>query len=100
VQYETVSTGTTAHAESVKITFDPMKITYGRLLQIYFSVAHDPTELNRQGPDAVPNIGRRSSRHLLSRLGLRKPTSPSSTIRMHSTPRLSPHRAWPNLLPG
>jgi peptide-methionine (S)-S-oxide reductase len=51
-QYETVSTGTTAHAESVKITFDPRKITYGRLLQIYFSVAHDPTELNRQGPDA------------------------------------------------
>ena len=51
VQYETVSTGTTAHAESVKITFDPGKITYGRLLQIYFSVAHDPTELNRQGPD-------------------------------------------------
>ena len=51
-QYETVSTGTTAHAESVKITFDPGKITYGRLLQIYFSVAHDPTELNRQGPDA------------------------------------------------
>jgi peptide-methionine (S)-S-oxide reductase len=51
-QYETVSTGTTAHAESVKITFDPRKITYGRLLQIYFSVAHDPTELNRQGPEA------------------------------------------------
>ena len=51
-QYETVSTGTTAHAEFVKITFDPRKITYGRLLQIYFSVAHDPTELNRQGPDA------------------------------------------------
>jgi peptide-methionine (S)-S-oxide reductase len=50
-QYETVSTGTTGHAESVRITFDPRKITYGRLLQIYFSVAHDPTELNRQGPD-------------------------------------------------
>ena len=50
-QYETVSTGTTGHAESVRITFDPHKITYGRILQIYFSVAHDPTELNRQGPD-------------------------------------------------
>ncbi len=49
--YETVSTGTTGHAESVQITFDPRKITYGRILQIYFSVAHDPTELNRQGPD-------------------------------------------------
>jgi peptide-methionine (S)-S-oxide reductase len=49
--YDTVSTGTTGHAESVQITFDPRKISYGRLLQIYFSVAHDPTELNRQGPD-------------------------------------------------
>jgi peptide-methionine (S)-S-oxide reductase len=51
-QYEMVSTGTTGHAESVKITFDPKKITYGRILQIYFSVAHDPTEVNRQGPDS------------------------------------------------
>src|SRR3954471_6513651 len=50
-EYETVSTGTTGHAESVQITFDPRQISYGRLLQIFFSVAHDPTELNRQGPD-------------------------------------------------
>jgi peptide-methionine (S)-S-oxide reductase len=50
-EYETVSGGTTGHAESVKVTYDPRQITYGRLLQIYFSVAHDPTELNRQGPD-------------------------------------------------
>jgi peptide-methionine (S)-S-oxide reductase len=50
-EYETVSTGTTGHAESVQITFDPGTISYGHLLQIYFSVAHDPTELNRQGPD-------------------------------------------------
>ena len=49
--YQMVSNGTTGHAESVQITFDPHRITYGRLLQIYFSVAHDPTELNRQGPD-------------------------------------------------
>ena len=50
-QYHTVSGGETGHAESVRITFDPHRITYGRILQIYFSVAHDPTELNRQGPD-------------------------------------------------
>lgn len=50
-QYERVSAGTTGHAESVQVTFDPRAITYGRVLQIYFSVVHDPTELNRQGPD-------------------------------------------------
>ncbi len=50
-QYATVSSGTTGHAEAVHIVFDPSKISYGRLLQIYFSVAHDPTEINRQGPD-------------------------------------------------
>jgi len=50
-RYETVSTGTTGHAESVRITFDPRRISYGRILQIFFSVAHDPTELDRQGPD-------------------------------------------------
>jgi peptide-methionine (S)-S-oxide reductase len=49
--YEMTSSGETGHAESVQITFDPRKITYGRILQVYFSVAHDPTELNRQGPD-------------------------------------------------
>jgi peptide-methionine (S)-S-oxide reductase len=49
--YEMTSNGNTGHAESVQITYDPRKITYGRILQIYFSVAHDPTELNRQGPD-------------------------------------------------
>jgi len=49
--YETVSGGTTGHAESVRVTFDPRRISYGRILQIYFSVAHDPTELDHQGPD-------------------------------------------------
>jgi peptide-methionine (S)-S-oxide reductase len=50
--YETVSTGTTGHAESVQITYNPSQITYGQLLKVYFAVAHDPTELNRQGPDS------------------------------------------------
>jgi peptide-methionine (S)-S-oxide reductase len=49
--YEMVGSGRTGHAESVRITYDPGTITYGRLLQIFFSVAHDPTQLNRQGPD-------------------------------------------------
>lgn len=50
-QYETVGTGRTGHAESVEIVYDPSVITYGQLLRVFFSVAHDPTELNRQGPD-------------------------------------------------
>ncbi len=49
--YEDVSSGTTGHAETVEVVFNPAKVSYGRLLQIYFSVAHDPTQLNRQGPD-------------------------------------------------
>jgi peptide-methionine (S)-S-oxide reductase len=49
--YEVVSTGTTGHAESVQIAYDPAQISYGTLLKVFFSVAHDPTELNRQGPD-------------------------------------------------
>lgn len=50
-EYEVVSTGETGHAESVKIVYDPSQITYGQLLRVFFSVAHDPTQLNRQGPD-------------------------------------------------
>jgi len=50
-RYDSVETGRTGHAESVRITFDPHRILYGQILQVYFSVAHDPTELNRQGPD-------------------------------------------------
>jgi peptide-methionine (S)-S-oxide reductase len=51
-EYELVSTGDTGHAESVKITYDPSQITYGQLLRVFFSVATDPTQLNRQGPDS------------------------------------------------
>ncbi|HEX3672821.1 MAG TPA: peptide-methionine (S)-S-oxide reductase MsrA [Rhizomicrobium sp.] len=53
--YETVSEGNTGHAESVQITFDPRQVTFGELLRVYFSVATDPTELNRQGPDSGTN---------------------------------------------
>jgi peptide-methionine (S)-S-oxide reductase len=51
-EYEIVSTGETGHAESVQIVYDPSQITYGELLRVFFSVAHDPTQLNRQGPDS------------------------------------------------
>jgi len=53
--YEMVGTERTGHAESVEITFDPRKISYGQILRLYFSVAHDPTELDRQGPDTGPS---------------------------------------------
>jgi len=51
-QYEVVSTGGTGHAESVQVTFDPNVVSYGEILQVFFAVAHDPTQLNRQGPDS------------------------------------------------
>ena len=50
--YETIGSGRTGHAESVEVTFDPRQVSYGQLLQVFFSVAHDPTQLNRQGPDS------------------------------------------------
>jgi peptide-methionine (S)-S-oxide reductase len=56
--YDTVSSSRTGHAESVQITFDPKQISYGKILQVYFSVAHNPTELNYQGPDHGPQYRR------------------------------------------
>lgn len=53
-QYYTVASGRTGHAESVRVKYDPSQITYGQLLKVFFAVAHDPTELNRQGPDVGP----------------------------------------------
>src|SRR5947209_7586989 len=53
-QYEKVGQGSTGHAEAVRITYDPRKVSLGKLMQVYFSVVHDPTELNRQGPDVGP----------------------------------------------
>src|SRR5690348_17404085 len=53
--YDKVSSEETGHAEAVKVTFDPSKVSYAQLLQVYFTVAHDPTEVNRQGPDTGPS---------------------------------------------
>lgn len=53
-QYETVGTGTTGHAESVRLTYDPQQVTFGQLLQVFFGVVHDPTQVDRQGPDTGP----------------------------------------------
>ena len=53
--YDTVSSETTGHAESVRITYDPTQVTYGQLLRVFFAVVQDPTELNRQGPDVGPS---------------------------------------------
>jgi len=53
--YDQVSTETTRHAEAIRITYDPARVSYATLLRVYFSIAHDPTELNRQGPDSGPS---------------------------------------------
>ena len=75
--YELVSTGTTGHAESVQITFDPKQISYGEILRIFFSVATDPTQVNRQFPDEGRNTDRRSSTAMWARRPSPSTTSPN-----------------------
>ena len=88
--YNMVSAGTTGHAETVRITFDPRQISYGRILQVFFSVAHDPTQLNRQGRTPARNIARPSSPRTPSRRRSPRRISISSTRPACSTRRSSP----------
>jgi peptide-methionine (S)-S-oxide reductase len=87
--YGQVSTETTGHAESVQITFDPQKVSYGQILRVFFSVAHDPTQLNRQVPIAARAIARKSSMRARLRSTSRAPISPSSARSMPSASRSS-----------
>jgi peptide-methionine (S)-S-oxide reductase len=80
-QYEAVSRGATGHAESVQVTYDPARISYAELLQLFFTVAHDPTQLDRQGPDVGPSTGRRSSTRPRRRSRARRHTSTNSPRR-------------------
>ena len=82
--YDMTSSGTTGHAESVQITYDPRKITYGRILQVYFSVAHDPTEFNRQGPDDGTQYRSTIFPMTDEQAQSRRPMSPSSIPRTRS----------------
>ena len=86
--YDQVTTETTGHAESVEVVYDPSKITYGQLLRIFFSVVHDPTQLNRQGPMRARRTGRPSSIAMTSRSELPRRTSRSSM-----RPRCFPSRS-------
>ena len=93
--YEMVGTNTTGHAESVRVTFDPRRISYGHILQIYFSVAHDPTELNRQGPDVGTQyrsaIFPTNPEQTQNCRGLYRPAQPSDMcLMLRSSPRSSP----------
>ena len=84
-EYDTVSTGTTGHAESVRVTFDPRVVSYGKLLQIYFSVVADPTTLNYQGPDHGSQFIRTSSSTICPR---------SKRSSGYSRPSIATDRCW------
>jgi peptide-methionine (S)-S-oxide reductase len=79
--YDVVSGGDTGHAESVQIVYDPRQVSYGQILQVFFSIAHDPTQLNRQGRMSVRSIGRQFSTPTIRRRRSRSRTSRSSTPR-------------------
>ena len=100
-QYDKVGSGRTGHAESVRITYDPRKVSYGRLLQIYFSVAHDPTELNRQGPDVGTQyrstIFPTSEAQAKVAEGLYRPARPGARLRRQDRHH---DRARPRVLSG
>jgi len=85
--YRTVGGGETGHAESVQVTFDPQKISYGQLLQIYFSVAHDPTQLNYQGPDTGTQYRSAIFPQDAAQAKVARPISTNSARPRSSTPR-------------
>ena len=84
--YHEVSYGRTGHAEAVSITYDPSKISYGQLLKVYFSVAHDPTQLNRQGPDS----GTQYRSAIFFANPEQQQVAPSLHQPAHSSPQLQP----------
>lgn len=102
--YERVSGGHTGHAEAVQVTFDPRKISYGRLLQVYFSVAHDPTQLNRQGPDVGTQYRsaifpsspeqERVAKAYIAQLGQARVFGRPIATRIESTPAFFPAEAY------
>jgi methionine-S-sulfoxide reductase len=89
-RYERVSSGQTGHAEAVKIDYDPRQVSYGQLMQVFFSVVHDPTQLNRQGRTTAASTARRSSATTPASRLPAAPTSPSSARPAATARRSSP----------